>query len=109
MKGLDIHLLEGNISKKYLEKDIREISKDGIIVGDYEIKFKRCTEEFCYSYERGIGEREYVGARNSLTEPPYIKLHLDDEDIFILFANGDGLFACAESIRAQGYDTFDLS
>lgn len=109
MKELDIRLLEGHIDREYFWEDIKEINHEGITVGDCEIRFEKCVKEFCYSCERGIGKRLYVGARNSLTEPPYIKFHLDGEDVFITFADGDGLFDCVEAIRTRGYDTFDLS
>ena len=108
---MDIQIsdLEKVIDKEYFETDIIEINAEGIVLKNCAYTYDECVESFCYSSETGIGSRKYIGARNSLTTPPYIKFYAGGEHIFICFSCGDALYDCMEKIRGFGYDAFDLS
>ncbi len=85
---MDIKLtdIEKNIDKEYSDTDIREISKEGIYLPECFIGFKECSDFFWYSMEQELGGKKYVGARNCLTDPPYMKFRVEGKDIFILFS-----------------------
>ena len=101
--------LEENIDKEYYDDDIREISKKGIMLPECFIDFEECSTPFWYSMEQGINGRKYVGARNILTDPAYMKFRVYGKDIFILFSTKDSFYNYVDIIRELGYETFDLS
>lgn len=107
--NIKITAIEGNIDKEYSDNDIQEITKEGIKLPECFIDFEECVLNFRYSRERREGNRMYVGARNCLTNPPYMKFWVDGKDIFILFSSKDSYYSYANKIRECGYETFDLS
>ena len=101
--------LEDVIDKEYSFDDVIGISSEGIRLKNDLIRFKDSMEHYRFNFERGIGERKYVGDRNCLTDPSYMKFTVDGEVIILLFPSRDDFYSMAEKIRRVGYETFDLS
>ena len=101
--------LEDAIDKEYSYDDIKEITSDGIELNDCMIRFADSMQHYRFNFERGIGERKYVGDRNCLTDPPYMKFTIGDEVLIILFPSRDDFYNTASEIKKVGYETFDLS
>lgn len=107
--NLKISDLEDKIDKEYSDRDIVDITGKGITLPDCFIDFKECSKFFAYSTEEGIMDRKYVGARNCLTNPTYMKFRVRKEDVFILFSSKDMFYEYVHKIYDLGYETFDLS
>ena len=101
--------IETVIDAQYYQSDIKEITEEGIELSDCRINFKTCARHFWNNHERGVGKSLYVGDRNSLTKPPYMRFIVDGKVIIILFPSRKDFYNTTEKIRAYGYETFDLS
>ena len=102
--------LEDRIDVEYEFSDVVRIESFGVLMKDYRIiHFKECHDSFLWPYEREMQGRPYVGSRNPLTTPRYIKFEELAEVIIIKFPSSDTFYAFVEAIRRVGYDTYDLS
>lgn len=102
--------LEDKIDVEYDVSDVVRVEDFGILMKDYRvIHFKECHNSFLGRPEREMQGRPYVGSRNTLTTPRYMKFEERLEVILIKFPTSDIFYAFAEAIRQFGYDTFDLS
>lgn len=102
--------LEKKIDVEYDVSDVVRIEDFGILMKDYRvIHFKECHDAFLGRSERGMQGRPYVGSRNTLTTPRYMKFEERLNVIIIKFTSSDLFYAFAEAIRKFGFDTYDLS
>ena len=107
--NIKVEDIEDVIDREYVFDDIIRITSDGIELRDAMIRFSDSMEEYLFRGERGIGNRKYVGDRNCLTEPAYMKFTIKGEVQIILFPVKDDFYKVADKIREMGYETYDLS
>lgn len=104
---ISISDFEERIDVEYEFSDIVRIEKFGILMKDYRIiHFEQCAVEFDNPWEREMRGRKYVGHRNTLTEPQYMRFCEDRKNIILKFPDRE-TYIVAEAIRRMGYDTFD--
>ncbi len=107
--NIKVEDLEDVIDREYAFDDIISITSYGIELKDAMILFSDSMTEYLVRGERGIGDRKYVGDRNCLTEPAYMKFTINGDVLIILFPIKDDFYKFADKIRELGFETFDLS
>ena len=98
--------------KQYTDIDIVKVSEDGVYFKDLSLNYEECAKQFVYFHPlvRDYDDKSvYVGSRNSLTEPAYVRFNADWKNVYVLFSSRDAYFEFVEKIRSFGHDLFDLS
>lgn len=88
---------------------IKSISSRGIELTDFTILFDESVKAFQQHPKQGIEEYQYVGSRNSITDPPYMRFEVQGKVLIILFSSKDELRQLDRDIMKLGFVTFDLS
>ena len=101
--------LEKVIDKHYSSADIKSLSRTGIELTDCTIDFGESSKEFQKHSEQGIRDYQYVGSRNSITDPPYMRFEIQGKVLIILFSSEYELRQIDRDFMKLGYTTSDLS
>lgn len=107
--AIEVTDLEKVIDKEYYSCDIKSFSSRGIELTDFTILFDESVKEFQQHPKQGIEEYQYVGSRNSITDPPYMRFEVQGKVLIILFSSKDELRQLDRDIMKLGFVTFDLS
>lgn len=107
---MTVYDLEDVIDKEYSSADIKEVSLEGILLPDCLISFAGSIRNHRGNFPRPeIKGKPYVGDKNCLTDPPYMKFVVEGKVLIILFQSRDEFYEMQDKIREAGYETFDLS